>query len=183
MSDIRGERIGTEAIQSIQDIDSYISNNYLQIIKDKIELLKIKRAQIEDLRLLYESINTTNNSIINNIKNSSKYTQITTNQTTAEPLIDELNTILRSLLTIINSDITIGNLNYKEELYGIDKISITEGEFTSVEGPSNNSPKTAINKTIFNKELEKLERVPEPTQGFFYIATDNSGNIILKRAI
>ncbi len=183
MSNVRQERVGNENIQVIQDIDSYISSNYLQVIRDKIEELNLKRQQIEDLRLLYESINSSNIALINNIKTSSKYNQIITNQTTAEPLINELNIILKSLLTTINSEITIGNLNYKEELYSTNKVSVTDGEFISVIGPSSSSNKAAINKEMFNKELDKLEKVPNPSQPLSYVATDSSGNIILKRDV
>lgn len=180
---IREERIGKENIQSIEDIDVYISNNYLQDINDKIDLLNIKKNQIEDLRLLYESLNNANTSLINIIKTSSKFLNITSNQTEAEPLIDELNIVLNNLLNTINSDITIGNLNYKEELYGINKVSINDGEFISVEGPSTSSNKGALNKNMFNNELKKLEPLPPTTQPLSYVATDNSGNIILKRDV
>ena len=105
------------------------------------------------------------------------------NHTKAEPLIDELNIVLNNLLNTINSDITIGNLNYKEELYGINKVSINDGEFISVEGPSTSSNKGALNKNMFNNELKKLEPLPPTTQPLSYVATDNSGNIILKRDV
>lgn len=180
---IRQERIGKENIQSIENIDVYISDNYLQDIKDRIDLLSIKRSQIEDLRLLYESLNTTNTTLINTIKTSSKYIDIINNQLEAEPLIDELNIILNNLLNTINSNTTINNLNYKEELYGIDKVSINDGEFISVESVSSPNNKAALNKDMFNVELRKLEPLPPTTQPLSYVATDNNGNIILKRDI
>ena len=80
MAIIREDRVNKENINSINNIEEYINTNYLQIIENKIKDLELKRQQIEDRINLYNSINSSNNTSINNLLNDAKYLTITQNQ-------------------------------------------------------------------------------------------------------
>jgi hypothetical protein len=43
MAIIRQDRINNENISSINDLEEYISTEYLQVIQDRIESLKVKK--------------------------------------------------------------------------------------------------------------------------------------------
>lgn len=179
MAIIREDRVNKENISSINNIEEYISINYLQIIDDKIKDLKLKRQQIEDKINLYNYINSSNNTSIYNLLNDNKYITITENQEEAEPLIDELNDILSDLVSILSykDRITLNNLNYKQELYNVNKINIIEGEFKQLQCPNPTNLVSIVNVDYLNKELQKLEQPPKPLQPLKYLITDDKGDL------
>jgi hypothetical protein len=179
MAIIRQDRINNENISSINDLEEYISTEYLQVIQDRIESLKVKKQQINDKISLYNSLNNSNNIAKNALLGDSKYTTITNNQTTAEPLIDELNIVLKQLVSILSyKDIlTLNNLNYNEDFYGTNKIDIIEGEFEQLQCPNPTIAKGIVNKDYLNKELNKIEQPPKPLQRLKYLTTDAGGNL------
>lgn len=179
MAITRSDRINNENISSINQLEEYISNQYLQVIQDRIEALKIKKQQIIDKITLYNNINISNNVAKNALLGDNKYTTITNNQTTVKPLIDEINKVLEQLVTILSyKDIlTLNNLNYKEEFYGTNKIDIIEGEFKQLQCPNPRANKSIINKDYLNKELNKIEQPPKPLKALHYLTTDSGGNL------
>lgn len=179
MAIIRQDRINNENINSINLIEEYISNQYLQLIQDRIEALKIKKQQIADKITLYNSINTSNNVAKNALLGNNKYITITNNQTTAKALIDEINKVLKELVTILSyKDIlTLNNLNYNQEFYGTNKIDIIEGEFKQLQCPNPRANKSIINKDYLDKQLLKIEQPPKPLKPLHHLTTDSGGNL------
>jgi hypothetical protein len=179
MAIIREDRENKENISSIDSIEEYISINYLQIIDNKIKDLKLKRLQIEDKINLYSSINDSNNTSIYNLLTSIKYSTITIDQNLAEPLIDELNNILSNLVSILSykDRITLNNLNYKQELYNVNKIDIIDGEFKQLQCPNPTNLASIVNVDYLNKELQKSEQPPKPLQPLKYLITDDNGDL------
>jgi hypothetical protein len=179
MAIIREDRVNKEDINSINNIEEYINTNYLQIIENKIKDLELKRQQIEDRINLYNSINSSNNTSINNLLNDAKYLTITQNQQIAEPLINELNNILINLVSILSYKdmVTLNNLNYKEELYNVNKVDLIEGEFKQLQCPNPTNLKSIVNIDHLNKELQKLEQTPKPLQPLKYLITDDNGDL------
>ena len=179
MAIIRSDRINNENISSINDLEEYISAQYLQVIQNRIETLKVKKQQIDDKISLYNSLNNSNNVAKNALLGDSKYTTITNNQTSAEPLIDEINKVLKELVTILSyKDIlTLNNLNYNEDFYGTNKIDIIEGEFETLQCPNPTIAKGIVNKDYLNKELLKIEQPPKPLKALHHLTTDSGGNL------
>lgn len=176
----RLDRFGNENIQSIDQIEDYINANYLQLIQDKITLLNIKRNEIEDKINLYMSLNITNKLLIEELRTDVKYTTIVSNQAVAKPLIDELNVILKNLNTLLiyKDVITLNNLDYKQNWYSANKVSVIDGQFNQVQINDPIAIKGAINKQTLTKELNKLEQPPKPFPPLKYLGTDSAGNLI-----
>lgn len=179
MAIIREDRVNKENINSIDNIEEYININYLQIIENKIKDLELKRQQIEDKINLYNSINNSNNTSIYNLLNDNKYITITKNQELAEPLIDKLNQILNNLVSILSykNTVTLNNLNYKEQLYNVNKVDLVEGEFKQLQCPNPTNLKSIVNIDYLNKELQKIEQPPKPLQPLKYLISDNNGDL------
>lgn len=179
MAIVRQDRINNENIGSINSIEEHISTEYLQVIQDRIEALKVKKQQINDKISLYNSLNSSNNVTKNALLTDSKYTTITNNQSTAEPLIYELNTVLKQLVSILSykDALTLNNLNYKEELYGIGKVNVIEGVFETIQCPNPNIAKGIVNVDYLNKELLKIEQPPQPLKALHHLTTDSGGNL------
>lgn len=178
MAIIRQDRINNENINSINDIEEYINTNYLQLIQDRIEALKLKKQELEDKLALYNSLNNSNNIFINDLLSTTKYTTITNNQTVAEPLINNINKILKQLTAIIDykNIITFNNLSTKEDLYNVNKVSIVDGEFKELQCSNPKTLNGIVNRDYFDKELLKIEVPPKPLQPLRYLTTDGVGN-------
>jgi hypothetical protein len=179
MAIIRQDRINNESISSINDLEEYINTNYLQAIQDKIEDLKVKKQLIDDNIILYNSLNEANNINKTALLNDVKYTTILNNQSAIEPLLDDINETLELLTTMLayKDLFTLNNLNYKQELYGANKINIVEGEFIQLECVNPKIAKGIVNIDYYNKELAKMEQPPKPLQPLGYLTTDNEGNL------
>lgn len=179
MAIIREDRINNENIFSIDNIEEYINTNYLQVIQDKIEDLNQKRILIEDKITLYNELNNANTVKKNALLTNSKLLTITNNQTIVEPLLDELNSVLKILVTMLSYKdiVSLNNLNYKQDLYGINKVDIVEGEFLELRCPNPTTTKNIVNKDYFEKELTKIEQPPKPLKALHYLTTDNGGNL------
>lgn len=179
MAIVRQDRINNENISSINSIEEYISTNYLQVIQNRIQELQQKRALIEDKITLYNELNSANAIKKNALLTNNKLITITNNQAAVEPLLDELNSVLKILVTILSyKDIlSLNNLNYKQELYGLNKIDIIEGEFIELQCPNPTTTKNIVNKDYFEKELTKIEQPPKPLKALHYLTTDNGGNL------
>ena len=176
----RIDRFGLENISAITEIEEYINTNYLKLIQNKIDILKLKRIEIEDKISLYTQLNTANNLLIEQLKLNVKYITITNNQTITKPLIIELNAILRNLNTLLlyKDLITLNNLDYKKDLYSIGKVSITDGLFTQLQVEDPSAIKCAINKQYLTTQLDRLEQPPKPLPPLKYLGTDAVGNLI-----
>lgn len=182
MATIRSLRIGNENIKSINELEEFVNNNYLQQIQDKIQAIQDKRRLVQDKLDLYNSINSTNALLKEQIITDVKYTTIVSNQQEANTLLEDFNKVLRQLTIILSYKdfITTNNLLHKQDLYDNNKVSIVEGEFTTLEVIKPTSIKGAINREFLTKELLKLEQPPKPYQPLKYLATDAGGNLIWK---
>jgi hypothetical protein len=176
----RAARRNNETVNSINDIEEYINETYLQQIQNKINELKIKRDLITNKIAVYTSLNNTNNNIIQALNNDVKYTTIKANQLAATTAINNINRILKDLTIILSykDQLTINNLSYQQELYSGDKVSITNGEFIELQVATSRSINEAINIAFIDTEVLKLEQPPTPLQPLKYLATDAVGNLI-----
>lgn len=182
MATIRSLRIGNENIKSINELEEFVNNNYLQQIQDKIQQIRDKKRLIQEKLDLYNSINSTNALLKEQLLTDIKYTTIVSNQQEANTLLEDFNKVLKQLTIILSYKdfITTNNLLHKQDLYDNNKVSIVEGEFTTLEVIKPTSIKGAINREFLTKELLKLEQPPKPYQPLKYLATDEGGNLIWK---
>lgn len=182
MATIRSLRIGNENIKSINELEEYINSNYLQQIQNRIQQIKDKKRLLQDKLDLYNSLNSNNNILKEQLLTSIKYTTIVSNQQEANTLLEDFNKVLRQLTIILSYKdfITTNNLLHKQDFYDNNKVSIIEGKFTTLEVSMPISNKAVVNRQFLNKELLKLEQPPKPYQPLKYLATDGGGNTIWK---